>query len=159
MRVSLLAVLSFLYATPTLAGGLPEAQFRDLAGDWHCEGAFASGKTLSSNLHFDWNAAAGVMVKRHDDVQSPGYHAVELWAATKTGVLQDVIADPFGGVREFTSPGWSGNALTWAGVATTPYFERFVYTRLDPATLRVDWDVSKDGTVYKNGDTLTCKKT
>jgi hypothetical protein len=159
MRVCLLAVLSFLSAGPAIAGGLPAAQFQELAGEWHCGGTFANGKALSSNLHFDWDAAAAVMVKRHDDVQVPGYHAVELWAATKAGGLQDTIADPFGGVREFTSPGWSGDVLTWTGVVTTPYFERFVYTRLDPATLRVDWDVSKDGAAYKNGDTLTCKKT
>jgi hypothetical protein len=157
MRVWLLAVLFIVSSAPAIAAGLPADPFQDLAGDWHCEGAFSNGKTLSSNLHFDWDAAAGVVVKRHDDVQASGYHAVELWAATKTGLL-DTIADPFDGARTFTSPGWSGNVLTWTGVATTPYFERFVYSRLDPATLRVDWDVSKDGATYKNGDTLTCKK-
>lgn len=156
MRSVLLGVL--LMTTPALADGLPSAQFADLAGSWHCEGSFpASGKTISSDLRFVWDDATKTLTKHHDDVAPNTYHAIELWAAAKTG-LQARIADSFGGVRDFTSAGWACNVLTWQGIVITPYYERFVYTKLDASTLRIDWDVSKDGAAYKTGDTLTCKK-
>jgi len=157
MRGVLFAVL--LMTVPAMADGLPAAPFAALTGNWHCDGSFpASGKTISSDLRFVWDAATGTLTKHHDDVAPNTYHAIELWAAAKSG-LQARIADSFGGVRDFTSAGWTGNTLTWQGAQTTPYYERFVYTKLDASTLRIDWDVSKDGAAYKTGDTLTCKKT
>jgi hypothetical protein len=152
------AVVLALSAAPAFAA-TPADVFSYFAGDWHCAGMFPSnGRAISSNLHFDWNASAAALVKRHDDDPPNGYHAVELWGAAKFGDLKDTIVDPFAGVRYYESPGWSGDTLTWTNVAEESPKDRFTYTRLDPATMRVDWAVSKDGSTFVVGDTLACTR-
>ena len=47
-----------------------------------------------------------------------------------------MIADSAGGVRFFSSFGWDGDSLTWIGVSDRTLKEKFVYTKLDAATLR-----------------------
>jgi hypothetical protein len=137
----------------------PSDAFSYFAGDWHCAGVFPSnGRTISSNLHFDWNADAAALVKRHDDEPPNGYHAVELWAAAKSGELRNTIADPFGGVRYYSSQGWSGDVLAWTNLAEASPKDRFIYTKLDAGTMRVDWAASKDGSTFVVGDTLTCAR-
>jgi hypothetical protein len=156
MRLCLLVM--FCVITPAMADGLASAPFADLAGSWHCDGTMsASGAAISSNVRFVWDDATKTLIKHHDDVPPNSYHAIEFWAAGKTG-LEARIADSFGGVRDFKSAGWVDNRLTWQNVVNTPRYERFVYTKLDPATLRIDWNVSADGVTYKTGDTLTCRK-
>lgn len=158
MRFVELLFTAAVFAAPALADGVAPPSFRDLAGQWHCEGVFVSnGKVISSNIDVTWDEITGTLIVHHDDVAPFQYHVVELWTAGKTG-LQARLADSTGGVRDFTAPGWVNKTLTWQGVATTPYDERFVYTLVGPATLRADWQVSKDGASYRTGDTLTCKK-
>ncbi|HJU27414.1 MAG TPA: hypothetical protein VJ722_12105 [Rhodanobacteraceae bacterium] len=72
--------------------------------------------------------------------------------------FREVIADNFGGLRDFRSAGWKDGALTWRGAADVRPVQRFVYSRMDPDTFRLDWGVAKDGAHYKVGDTLTCKR-
>jgi hypothetical protein len=132
---------------------------RYFEGTWHCDGVFPSnGRKISSKLTFTWYAQTGTILKQHDDEPPNGYHAVELWASNKDG-LQNMIADSAGGVRFFSSFGWDGDSLTWIGVSDRTLKEKFVYTKLDAATLRVDWAVSKNAAAFVIGDTLTCART
>ena len=162
MSIRVVVGLSFfvlaMSGAPTFAVA-PSDSFSYFAGDWHCAGVFpASGRAIASNLHFGWNAESAALTKRHDDEPPNGYHATELWGATKSGDLKDTIVDPFAGVRYYSSPGWSEDALTWTNTAEASPKDRFTYTRLNPRTMRVDWATSRDGSTYVVGDTLTCSR-
>ena len=54
--------------------------------------------------------------------------------------------------------GWQGDVLTWSSAAAVTPIQEFVYTRLSGSSMRVDWQVSKAGTHYVVGDTLTCTR-
>jgi hypothetical protein len=128
-------------------------------GEWDCAGEFpASGKKIASTVRFTYDEPTGALVKHHDDNPPNAYHAIELWAADKSGTFSNTIAVPSYGVRTFTSPGWSDNAFVWtSGVNANPT-ERFTYTRLGDATMQVDWAISKNGATFVVGDTLTCNR-
>jgi hypothetical protein len=129
-------------------------------GTWSCNGSFpASGKTIASTMRFESDLGGSAIVKHHDDVPPATFHAIEAWnysAADKR--FNDAIADNFGGVRIFVSDGWNGDVFTWSSAPEVKPMQQFVYTRLSSTSMRVDWQVSKDGTHYVVGDTLTCTK-
>jgi len=54
-----------------------------------------------------------------------------------------MIADSAGGVRVFSLSGWDGDSFTWMGVSDRTLKEKFVYTKLEAATMRVDWVTEK----------------
>jgi hypothetical protein len=138
----------------------PSQALRYFDGTWHCGGVFPStGRKISSKLTFVWYAQTGSILKQHDDEQPNEYHAVELWAASNKGGLQNMIADAFGGVRFFSSTGWSGEALTWINDSDPARKEQFAYTKLNRDTMRVDWMISKNDAPFVVGDTLTCTRT
>jgi hypothetical protein len=129
-------------------------------GVWDCAGKFpASGKTIASTIRF--NAAAGgkVLVGHQDDRPPNAYHAIETWMQKHgSDSFEAAIVDGYSGVREFNSAGWRDKTLTWqSGAGITPD-QRFVYTKMDGNTCRLDWGVSNNGSHYHVGDTLTCKR-
>jgi hypothetical protein len=127
-------------------------------GTWHCDGVFpGSGRKISSNLSFKWLAKTGAVLKQHDDEPPNGYHAVELWVASKGG-FQALIGDSFGGSRFFSSTGWVGESLTWDGDSDPAHREKFVYVKGGFDTMRIDWMVSKNAAAFVVGDTLTCSR-
>ncbi len=132
-----------------------------LVGSWNCEGVFpSSGKTISSRMTFNRDLEGMALVKHHDDTSQPAaYHAIELWgynSAVKQ--FSAAIQDNFGGVREFTSPGWAGDALIWTSAASVKPPQQFAYKKISNDAYSVDWRVSPDGTTYIVGDTLNCKR-
>lgn len=129
-------------------------------GSWKCDGSFpSSGKTIASTMRFDADLAGNAVVKHHDDVAPSSYRAVEAWNYDATAKrYNDAISDNFGGVRLFATDGWHDGVLTWSSAAAVKPAQQFVYTRLSPTSMRVDWQVSKDGTHYSIGDTLTCER-
>ena len=65
---------------PALAADAPRLAW--FAGAWQCAGRFEpSGKPIEASVRFDWNEAAGALVKHHDDRSPNLYHAVELWGS------------------------------------------------------------------------------
>jgi hypothetical protein len=141
----------------------PAAQISSLAyvlGNWQCNGSFPkTGKTISSTMRFEQDLSGAGILKHHDDIAPASYHAIETWAYDPNAHrFAGSISDNFGGVREFTSDGWSNGVLTWSGGPAVKPVQQFVYSRLDDSTMRVDWQVVRDGTNYVVGDTLTCKK-
>ena len=155
----LLAITPALAFAASATSGNGIATMDYFLGAWDCAGHFPSnGKAIASTVRFDREAAVGAIVQRHDDRTPFEYHAMELWVYQPTAAtFSSAIADNFGGVREFHSAGWQGDDLTWQSMAGVSPTQRFVYHRIDAGTFRLDWDVSKDGTRYVVGDTLTCK--
>lgn len=144
-------------ATPA-AGGIGELAF--FLGSWQCAGSFpATGKTISSVVRFESDLGGAAIVKHHDDNPPNDYRAIESWnydASDKR--FNAAVADNFGGVRTFVSDGWRDNALTWTIANGAKPIQQFVYTRISDNSMRIDWQLSKDGTSYVVGDTLTCTK-
>jgi hypothetical protein len=140
------------------APGIPSLDY--FLGTWQCSGSFPStGKTIASTMHFEHDLGGAAIVKHHDDAAPNVYHAIEAWNYEATpGLFNDAVADNFGGVRIFSSDGWHGDVLTWSSAAAVNPSQQFVYTRLSQTSMRVDWQVSRDGSHYIVGDTLTCTR-
>src|SRR5665213_2328372 len=136
----------------------PAAPLAYFSGAWKCAGHFADGGAITSNLVFYWSAPAAALIKHQDDVAPGAYHAVELWNVEKAGGMHGLIADNLGGARAIFSLGWEGDALTWTYVGEAARAERFLYAKLGPDRMRVDWLVSKEQHPFQLGDTLTCER-
>lgn len=136
----------------------PAAPLAYFSGAWKCAGHFAGGGPIASNLVFYWSAPAAAMIKHHDDVAPGAYHAVELWNVEKAAGMHGLITDSLGGARPIVSLGWEGDVLTWVYLKDATHSERFVYAKLGPDRMRVDWLVSKDQGHFQLGDTLTCDR-
>jgi hypothetical protein len=148
-----------------LAGGVaaaaepsPIRTMDPLLGSWHCAGVFpASGKTIASTLRFESALDGAALLKRHDDLPPASYHALETWVFdAKAGQFRAAVADS-GGIRRFDAPVWQGDRLTWSSAPDVQPAQKFVYVRQADGTLRVDWQVMRDGR-FVVGDTLICKR-
>jgi hypothetical protein len=130
-----------------------------LLGQWSCDGTFASnGKPISSTMAFS-PTLEGAWVEMHQDDRPPNlFHAHELWGFDKAAKeFTNFAFDNFGGVRKFTSPGWSGNQIIWTGEPSTQLaHERFIFERASSATLVVTWQVRRGEGDWVLGDKLTC---
>jgi|SRR5580658_7203992 hypothetical protein len=137
--------------------------FATLEGEWACRGVFpANGKTIESQIVFSPELEGAWLFARHDDLPPNRFHAFELWgfdSAEKQFVA--FVYDNFGGVRKFTSSGWTENKLVWLGETSKtdpPAVQRFVYKRDNPSQFALNWEVKKGTADWAVGDTLTCKK-
>lgn len=156
-RAVALSAAGVLCASSTLAADEPLLIW--LAGTWQCAGQFEpSGKPIEAHVRFDWNEAAGALVKHHDDRPPNAYHAVEVWGTKGPGRLAATIVDRYGGTRLFASSGWANESLVWTRVIDAKPVERFVYVRESEDRLRIDWATSKDGSAFRVGDTLSCER-
>ena len=130
---------------------MPEA----LIGRWTCEGYFvAFGKALASTIEIDRGGAPGTWLVHHVD-RAPGrYSATELWSFPAVGLpLRAAIAGA-GPMRYYSSPGWTGNAITWSRQGAD---EQFVYI-LTGDVLQVDWLTARAGAPLTLGDRLSCRR-
>lgn len=158
LRVPAVVIVVFSLAI-THAQSAAMSPFAYFVGDWSCSGEFVSShKPISSAVRFVFDDRTGALVKHHDDNPPNQFHAIELWAGGKGNIYDATIADSFGGVRHFHSPGWTGDEWVWSAADDDKTVERFSYLQLDPATMRIDWSVAKDGINFTVGDTLTCKR-
>jgi len=137
--------------------------FAGLAGKWACQGVFPSnGKRIESQIAFAPDLDGAWLVKRHDDLPPNIFHDAEYWgfdSAAKQFLA--FIYDNFGGIRKFTSSGWTDDKLVWLGEPSKsdpPRLERFVYKRDSPSQIQVNWEVKQGAKDWAIGDTLTCKK-
>jgi hypothetical protein len=129
------------------------------SGKWTCAGTFSNGKKISATIRFETDLQGAAVVVHHDDTPALGfYHSIEVWGYQKsTGTYVATLYDAYGGARGFTSPGWSGDAVTWATDPAVSPPQQFVYTKRDADTFTVDWKVYKNE-AYVVGDTLACKR-
>jgi len=148
-------------ASPPPAGSAGAfAPMTFLIGTWSCSGVFpASGRTIASTISFASDLDGAAIVKHHDDVAPGPYRAVETWVYNPANrQYAAAIADNFGGVREFDSRGWNGDVLVWSSAAGVKPDQEFAYTKISDDRFKLDWRVSRDGTAYAVGDTLTCAR-
>jgi len=135
----------------------PNRPFDGFVGRWNCSGHFASGKAIASHMEYAADLGGNALLKHHVDRPPASYRAVESWSQVPhAGRYAMVVLDSFGGARRFTSAGWRGPVLTWQGDAQVQPAQRFVYTRLDDRTYRIDWELARNGKRFMMGDTLTC---
>jgi hypothetical protein len=132
-------------------------------GHWSCEGVFpSSGKTIASQIIFAPDLEGAWLTVRHDDAPPNRYHAYEMWGFDpQSKVFVAYIYDNFGGVRKFTSPGWSDTEFTWMGEASKsdpPTSERFVFKRDGPSQFVTSYEVKRGSGSWATGDKLTCQK-
>jgi hypothetical protein len=128
-------------------------------GLWDWDGTFArTGKQISSSISFA-PVLEGAWVRMQQDDRPPNqFHALEMWGFDENAKqFTNFIYDNFGGVRSFTSPGWSGKQLVWTG-ETSPQQtrERFIFEQSSGSALVVTWQVRKGEGDWVVGDTLTC---
>ncbi len=138
---------------------LPIRAMDPLLGSWACQGVFpASGKVIASTMHLASELGGAGVLKRHDDLPPSSYRALEIWAYdAKTLQFRASVVDGSGGVRQFSASGWDGDTLTWTSAPDVQPAQKFVYVRQPQGTLRVDWQIMRDGR-FVLGDTLTCKR-
>ncbi|MDP9018963.1 MAG: hypothetical protein M3N19_11680 [Candidatus Eremiobacteraeota bacterium] len=156
--LALSATGSFLCPIPATASD-PMVPMQYLVGKWTCNGSFpASGKSIASTIRFDLDLGGAALVKHHDDLAPGSYHAIEVWVYQPDSKHYALtITDNFGGIRGFTSDSWQAQTLTVQGNAAKPA-EKFIYTNLSPDTMRVDWEIARDGAHFVLGDTLACAR-
>ncbi|HEY6330504.1 MAG TPA: MBL fold metallo-hydrolase [Blastocatellia bacterium] len=141
----------------------PEIEvFKPLIGNWTCSGEFNSNHApISSTISFEPQLDGAWLEVKHKDEPPNRYISQEMWGYDKDGkVFVAVIHDNFGGVRLFSSPGWSGDALTWTGdtlMAGQKLAQRFIYEKAISGNIVVRWQVNKQGN-WIEGDHLTCSK-
>jgi len=160
MRVGFLFVLMLAGGAACAADAPTSMQaMQPLLGSWHCDGVFpASGKKIASTIRFDTDLGGAGLLKHHDDIAPDTYRAVEAWTYDAKGrQFNAAIVDSFGGARRFSSPGWAGDTLTWTSAPEVQPAQQFVYVRAADGTLRMDWQVQRNGS-FAVGDTLTCKR-
>ncbi|HWW27436.1 MAG TPA: hypothetical protein VNZ85_16250 [Caulobacter sp.] len=144
-------------ASPEPGAPDPLAYFQ---GAWTCAGHFEpSKKPLASAMVFSRDPDTGALLKQHRDAAPGTYKATETWSfARLAGGFRATIADGYSGQRWYASPGWEGDRWTWSRQGTGEPGEQFVYIRTGPASMTVDWMISRAGGPVVLGDTLACTK-
>ena len=130
-------------------------------GAWRCDGQFEpSKKPLASALVFRRDDQTGALLKHHRDLAPGSYLAEETWSFAKTANgWRASIADRFSGLRWYASPGWKDDRWTWSRQGAGEPDEQFVYRRVGPGTMNVEWWISRGGAPRVLGDALVCQKT
>src|SRR5512146_1913720 len=149
IAITIGASLSCSAATPVPPTSDVKERFTNyFAGTWKCAGEFpASGRKISSTIHFDNDLADTAVVKHHNDALPGMYHALEIWTARPDhGGYVATITDSLGGIRTFTSTGWQSDTLAWRSDATVKLKQEFVYIKKSADEFQLDWRRASDGT-------------
>jgi hypothetical protein len=160
--VCALAMSAIVRAEEPAGGDKPLAQLTALFdGRFLCNGHFSNGKSISSSESFSSVLGGLWLAEEHIDDPPFGYLARSLWGWNTDGkVFSLTIYDNFGGMRLFTSSGWSNGVLTFDEktlLAPPARQERFVYKQIARG-YSVEYDVLDKTRSWKMGDTLDCLK-
>jgi hypothetical protein len=155
LRILLLAACS----VALLAASSPaNTKLQYFVGTWSCSGTFpATGRAILSMLVFESDLDGAGVVMRQDDMPPNAFHAAFLWGPSADGSLVSIAQDSSGGIRRFTSPGWTAQTLLWQSDPNVTPAQRFSYQRLDPNSMEVGWLVLR-GATYRVGDALRCTR-
>ena len=138
-----------------VAAAAPADELTYFVGDWGCAGAFASGVAIAADLHAERVAGGSWLLVRHDDRPPHGYHALAEWSHGRAGWIaswQDA-----GGARAFHATGWQADQLVWEGGSNGARDQRFLYRRIDDATLEIGYETGGPA-AWRRIDTLTCRR-
>jgi len=163
-KMLLTAVLLMPLLMPSLAQAASKESLKVLFTKMQCEGAFASGKALSSNIKFKTDFAGDVMEYRHQDLAPNNFKAAGLWSysqADKNFVATMHFASAEGStITAFVSDYWDENQITFKGKELwKPLWaeNRFTWKVLSHKEITMVWEVYKNDT-WKMGDYLNCRK-
>jgi hypothetical protein len=150
-------IIATLLAAVPAAGNSIDVHY--FTGSWDCSGTFpASGRAISSTLHFEEDLAGHGLTMTQDDKPPNAYHAAALWGPSADGKsLIVVIEDVTGSVRRFASSGWQNGELTLQSDEQVAPPQQFVYDRLSDNSMRVTWKAERNGE-YRVGDVLNCTR-
>ena len=161
-KMRVLAAISMLLpaAAALPAADLGASPFEYFSGHWDCAGHFANGAPIKSTIAFAWQESTQTLHVQHDDLAPNQYHAVEIWGLSKASKeYRSTIGDSYSGIRWLTSPGWSGDSLSWTRSEKDKAAERFTYSRKSPSQMTVEWFVGKPSGELILGDSLDCTRT
>jgi hypothetical protein len=135
--------------------------FGFLAGSWSCEGAFANGTPIASDVTFSREMGGAWLQQRHQDRPPHRYAALSMWGIhLPSGRLAATIFDVGGGTRRFTADAWSDTSVVLLGEtrpAAPDRRERFAYRVASPDSFRMSYEVTRDaGATWTLGDSLLC---
>jgi hypothetical protein len=129
-----------------------------MKGDWSCAGTFPrTGRAIKTHIHIETTLEGARLMLRQDDQPPNLFHALAFWGWSKAlNQFTSRVLDSTGSDRLFSSPGWTGDTLTWIReAADTPAAEKFVFVR-NPSTFGYRYDVLRDGQ-WSTVDVLECK--
>jgi hypothetical protein len=150
---------AFLASAALLADPAP-SPWTYFEGAWGCEGVFLpSNRPLASDIAFRDDPRSGALVKDHLDRPPGRYAATETWALAPDGKTYRAGIASSGAMRWYRSEGWKGDEWTWTRQrdAAEPE-EAFAFIRQDPATMIVEWRISRNGAPMTVGDRITCHR-
>lgn len=156
VSIAVLAAAAML--VPARATDDPLAPLQFFAGTWSCAGTFASGTPIASSERFEGDIAGTALVKHHADVPPGRYVALELWSYDAANArYRAVVEDDFGGVRIFTSPGWTETRIVWT-FADPALVQSFTYEKQSDDAYVVTYRTQKQDGQPRLVDTLTCRR-
>ncbi len=153
-------MLAFILASAVLATDPPPSPWAYFEGQWRCEGVFLpSNRPLASDIGFQIDPHSGALVKIHQDRPPGRYAAAETWGLAPDGKSYRAVIASGGGLRWYRSEGWKGDEWVWSRQRDDGEPEEaFAFLRQDPATMVVEWRISRNGAPMTVGDRLTCRK-
>ncbi len=97
------------------------AAMSSFIGRWTCPGGPPGQKTSTAEVAYVWdlaNLALRSTVEAPASGKVPAYHAssIVIYNTAKKTFMRSAL-DVFGGWDVATSPGWSGNAITWTEIS------------------------------------------
>jgi hypothetical protein len=132
-------------------------------GGWSCDGHFFKvDRKISADLTFRSDLNGAWLVLRHDDRPPNQFHAMEFWGfdeAAKQYVA--VITDSGGGLRWFTSPGWTEDRLVWTGDNLSfrqNATQRFTFVKKNAREFVMTYAAVRGEGEWTSVDTLTCSR-
>jgi hypothetical protein len=152
-------------SAPTLKH-LPSELVAFFSGRWKGLGKFANGKKIEATVVFSPDLDGQWLSYRHTDIPPGKYKASGFWGIeTDSSALVMILMDNFGGIRLFTSDGWTDGAITFKDSARLPTAagraarqERFVFQRTSKTSFRMTYEFSIDGSSWSMGDYLDFAK-
>ena len=163
LALSLGCIMSAFGQQPAGPERAPKELVAFFSGHWQGAGEFANGKKIAADVSFEPTLDNQWLEYRHADRPPNGYKALGLWGIDSAShKLIMTLHDNFGGARLFTSGGWRDGKVVFVkhgpispDPAPASTQERFSFARLDATSFTMTYEVSRDGSAWKLGDSLT----
>jgi hypothetical protein len=139
--------------------------FANVAGRWSCAGAFADGRPLSSDITITLRVDGRAVQYQHHDRAPNDFTQEALWGPDTQN--NQIVSVAFAGNATALGPQllvakvWSERSVVFeARSLTSPPFapNRFTYTIEPPNTLKMVWEVERNG-AWSVGDRISCNRT
>src|SRR4029077_3165825 len=130
-------------------------------GDWSCDGHFFKrDRKIAADMTFRPDLNGAWLLLRHDDRPPNQFHAMEFWGFDEAGKQYiSMVADSAGGLRLFTSPGWTEDRLVWTGDSLKQNAtQRFIFEKKSARAFAMTYAALRSEGEWASIDTLTCNR-